>query len=106
MLHLARQARGSRLLILGHYRAIEVHRQHPLEAALSALAHEHLAEHLQLRALALQGTADFIAELLKEAPVSAEFVATIHGQTEGNPFYIQEVVRALRERGELVITAG
>lgn len=106
MLHLARQARGSRLLILGQYRAIEVHRRHPLEATLLAFARERLAERLQLRPLALQGTADLIAALLKEASVGEELVAAIHEQTEGNPFYVQEVVQALREQGDLIIAEG
>jgi tetratricopeptide (TPR) repeat protein len=99
--HLARQTRSSRMLLLGTYREVEVGQLHPLERALRDLHREGLLEEVQVRRLDQAGTAALVAALLGEAEVSEEFAELVHGQTDGNPFFTQEVMRALVERGDV-----
>jgi class 3 adenylate cyclase/tetratricopeptide (TPR) repeat protein len=99
--HLARHTRADRILILGTYRDVEVGRQHPLERALRDLHREGLVERVAVRRMAQEGTAALIAAAFGEAEVSPEFAGLVHRHTEGNPFFTQEVLRALVERGDI-----
>ena len=99
--HLARQAHGDRLLLVGIYRDVEVGRQHRLEGILRELRRQELVQTIAVRGLPEAGTAALLAAGLGEAEVSAEFADLVHRQTDGNPFFIQQVLRALVERGDV-----
>lgn len=99
--HLARQTRAARVFLLGAYRDVEVQRQHPLEAALRRLGRELLVERVPVRRLSPEGTAALVSSAIGGREVTAEFAALLHQRTDGNPFFTQEVLRALVERGDL-----
>jgi class 3 adenylate cyclase/tetratricopeptide (TPR) repeat protein len=99
--HLARQTRSSRVLLLGTYRDVEVQRQHPLSKALRDLQREGLVERVPVRRLDEGDTATLIAATMGEAEISPEFADLVHRSTEGNPFFTQEVLRNLVERGDV-----
>jgi class 3 adenylate cyclase/tetratricopeptide (TPR) repeat protein len=99
--HLARHTRADRILLLGTYRDVEVGRQHPLERALRDLHREQLVERVSIRRLEQHGTAALIATTFGEEKVSTEFSELVHRHTEGNPFFTNEVLRALVERGDV-----
>ena len=99
--HLARQTRAARVFLLGAYRDVEVQRQHPLEAVLRSLGREQLVERVPVRRFMPEGTAALVSSAIGGREVSAEFVALLHQRTDGNPFFTQEVLRALVERGDL-----
>jgi tetratricopeptide (TPR) repeat protein len=104
--HMARQTRGSRVLLLGTYRDIEVGRQQQLERTLHDLHREGLLEEIRVRRLEQDGTAALAAALLGETEVSSEFAKLVHEHTDGNPFFTQEVMRALVERGDVFYRDG
>jgi class 3 adenylate cyclase len=99
--HLARQTRGQSVLLFGTYRDVEVGRQHPLEAALRDLDREGLLERVPIRRLDAAGTQELIAATMGETEISEEFTSLVHARTEGNPFFVQQVLRVLVERGDL-----
>ena len=99
--HLARHTRAYRALLLGTYRDVDVGQQHPLERALQDLNREQLAERVSIRGLEREGTAALIATTFDEEEVSVEFSQLVYQHTEGNPFFVQEVLRALVERGDI-----
>jgi class 3 adenylate cyclase/tetratricopeptide (TPR) repeat protein len=99
--HLARHTRANRVLLLGAYRDVEVNRRHPLEAALRDLGRERLIEEIQIRRLDEKGTGELVSATLGDGDVAPEFVHLVHLQTEGNPFFVEEVVRTLVERGDV-----
>lgn len=103
LLHLARHTRNDRVLLLGTYRDVEINRQHPLERALVDLNRERLVERLTVRRLPPEGTAELIAATLggQDIPPEPELVALVHRATSGNAFFIQEVLRALVDRGDI-----
>ncbi len=99
--YLARQTRASRVLMLGTYRDTELARVRPLERALRDIHREGLLEEISVRRLEQQGTAALAAALLGEAEMSEEFARLVHEHTDGNPFFTQEVMRDLVERGDV-----
>jgi tetratricopeptide (TPR) repeat protein len=99
--HLVRHTRAARILFLGTYRPMDVPRTHPLAAILLDLGREHLLERIALKRLSVEATGAFIAAYLGMGEAPAEAAATICARTEGNPFFTQELLRALVERGDL-----
>lgn len=99
--YLARYTHGQRVLLLGTYRDVEVNRQRPLEAALLDLSREQLVEEVEIRRLDHDGTAALIAEILGQKEDLDDLVKLIYRRTDGNAFFIQEVLHALSERGDL-----
>jgi hypothetical protein len=97
---LASELAGSRLFVLGTYRDVELRRQHPLSETLAALAREHHGERILLRGLGESDVARFIEMSAGLAPPPA-LVAAVYRETEGNPFFIHEVVRLLVHDGRL-----
>jgi class 3 adenylate cyclase len=97
---LARELEGSRLLILGSYRDVEIGRQHPLEETLAELARNQRCERVLLRGLSERDVARFIELTAGQAPPPA-LVEAVYRETEGNPFFVHEVVRLLQADGRL-----
>ena len=97
---LAREMGGSRLLVVGTYRDVELSRQHPLSETLAQLSREPVFRRELLRGLSREDTGDFVEVAVGLRPPHG-LVENIHLQTEGNPFFMGEVIRLLAEQGEL-----
>ncbi len=98
--YLARSLRDTRLLIVGTYRDVEVGSQHPLIRILGDLNRERLYERVLVRRLDEEAAASLIAAGFNDE-VAHELLGPIHRETEGNPFFIEEVLRDLVEAGAL-----
>src|SRR5207249_5239523 len=75
--------------------------RHPLHQALAELRRDHSFELIVLRGLSLSEVQDFL-EAITERPldVTEQSLATaFYGETEGNPYFLEEVVRHLLETG-------
>ena len=95
LVYLARDLAAERVLLLATYRDAEVGPQHPLAAAVRDLTRDRLLDRLVVRGLALEPTAALIGAHLGLEAVPDEFVRLVHRRTEGDPFFIEEVVSAL-----------
>lgn len=93
------------VLILGAYREIELERGHPLSQLLVDLNRERLLVRERLRRLTLPETREMLSALLG-GPVPDGLPELIHHQTEGNPFFIEELVNGLVEDGRIVWDEG
>ncbi len=103
LLHfLLRQRGDAKLLFLGTYREVELDRAHPLSRALVEWTRERLAERLRLERLDREETGRMVATLLGQERVPVAFVESLHRETEGNPFFVEEIVKALVAEGGLV----
>ena len=107
--HLTRRFKDSRLLVVGTYRDVEVDRSHPLSTVLGELRHERLYERVSLRGLSESEVKELIEAIsqqeIGEGP-GAAFVCAILHDTEGNPFFIEEVLRHLVESGGMYRREG
>ncbi|MBW2291351.1 MAG: protein kinase, partial [Deltaproteobacteria bacterium] len=100
--HIARQLEGSRLVIVGTYRDMELDRKHPLSAALGELRRTPGFERIPLRGLSADEVLVLFEALANGAALdtqAATVAAAVHRETEGNPFFIRAVVDHLSESG-------
>ena len=103
LLHwLLRQLADDRVLFLGTYREVELDRAHPLSKALVSWERERLATRIRLDRLDRAATARMLRTLLGETDLSEEFVGALYAETEGNPFFVEEVVKTLVAEGNIV----
>ena len=102
--HLARAPGRARVLILGTYRSSEA-MNGPLVEALSELRHERLVSEITIDGLTEAETAELILGRSGLAPAPG-FVRWLHSETEGNPFFIEEIVRQLIHGGVEPDTTG
>lgn len=98
LVHLARNLQGMRLLLVGTYRDIEVERAHPLSSALAELRRVKSFERIQLRGLSAEEVQRMLGAIANQEIVWS-FAEAVHRQTEGNPLFVQEVVRYLADEG-------
>ena len=103
--HLLRQIRDERVLIVGAYRETELDRAHPLAKSLVDWNRERLVTRITLRRFNQLETGNQLDALLGEH-VSGEFAEAVHRETEGNPFFVEEVLKALIERGSVRRESG
>jgi hypothetical protein len=105
--HLARHLAGERLLIVGSYRDVELDRMHPLAEVLGTLRRETSFRRVLLRGLPTDDVVAYLTALADEEPDPAVQVArlalaqALHRETEGNPFFIGEVLSHLVESSKL-----
>jgi len=98
LVHLAHDLAGARLLLIGTYRDIEVDRAHPLSGALAELRRISAFSGIPLRGL----TPDEVQRMMagvSQQEISWQFAELVHRQTEGNPLFVQEMLRYLVEEG-------
>lgn len=92
--YLVRETRASRVLVVGAYRDVEVDAGHPLQHALAVMMREQLVERVVLPPLDPTGTGALVAVTLGRAGVAAELTDLVFRSTEGNAFFIRELLQA------------
>jgi len=99
---LAKHDHEGRLLIVVTFRDLEAREDEALWAALRELDRSARPLRLELRPLSPFETARLIAEVLGVSEVPASFAGPIHRECGGNPLYVVELLRSLRDKGSLV----
>ena len=94
---LARTLQEMPLLVVGTYRDAEVRPAHPLLPALAELAREPVCERIVLRGLAPADVARFIELNMRPESPSDALATAVYEKSEGNPFFITEIVRLIVE---------
>src|SRR6266487_2566277 len=95
-----RELEDAGLLVVGIYRHGELGAQHPLLATLADLTRGQRRRRLLLGGLDQREVASFVALVAGVQP-SPGLAAAVHEQTDGNPFFVTEVVRLLASQGRL-----
>ena len=95
---LAGHVSDARILVLATYRDIEVNRSHPLAGVLGTLAREPVCERIALRGFEATETEQLVGVLMGTPPPPA-LAAAVQEMTDGNPFFIREMVRWLVSEG-------
>ena len=85
--------RGPRLLI-GTYRPDEVTRRQPVAGLLGRMERRHTVTHVRLDRLTPSQTAALLAAATG-APAPMRAATALHHRTGGNPFFLEELLRAL-----------
>lgn len=112
LLHALRAATSSpelvRLLIVGTYRDTDVDRTHPLSAVLGDLQRLERSRRVAVDPLDLDeviGLMELVSgHVLDDS--ARRLAVRAHAETEGNPFFVGEVLRHLVERGAIQFIDG
>jgi ABC-type transport system substrate-binding protein/DNA-binding SARP family transcriptional activator len=103
--HLARHTRHRGVMIVATHRDVGPDEARALYETVLDLNRERLATRLKLPRLDRQQT-ELMLSLLFAEEITSEFLNGIYRETEGNPFFIEEVCKALVESGKLSYRDG
>jgi DNA-binding SARP family transcriptional activator len=103
--HVMRAPDEAALLIAATYRDAEIGADHPLAELLADLRRDRLFARIALEGLDEGGVSALIASHAGYAAPPG-IVGAVHEQTEGNPFFVEEVMRHLIETGVLFERQG
>lgn len=105
--YLARRLRDRGVLLVATYRSDELHRLHPLRGVLAELARTRTVDEVPLKPLDLAAVGGMLrATMLLDKEPTPAFRQAIQERCEGNPFFIEEVLKALVEKGEITYQEG
>jgi len=102
------RAGGGRVFVLGTYRDTELAHDHPLVDVIADLRRQGGAERLSLNGLDDAGVAAMVEQAagrtLDDAGIA--LARAVYEETEGNPFFVREVLRHLAESGAVEREGG
>ncbi|MCH8161387.1 MAG: protein kinase [Chloroflexi bacterium] len=103
--YLARGIATERIMILGCYSDVEVEESDALSETLAALRREQFFQRVLVRGLPQEDVLALMSTL-GEQEVPADFVKAIYRETEGNPLFVEEILKHLVEEGKLSLQNG
>ena len=103
--HLARHTRHRRVMIAVTNRDLQPEQLHLLHETLLDLNRERLVIQIRLERLDQEETRQLL-ELIFTQEITPELEQGIYTETDGNPFYIEEVCKALIESGKMYFQDG
>jgi len=99
--YLIRERASLPVWIVGTYRTDELHRRHPLTATLLELTRGHLVDELRLQPLSVDELGAMISAIFNGEAISNDLVDALYERTRGNPFFAEELIKVLLERGDI-----
>src|SRR5262249_30413393 len=98
--HVVRSARTGCFCIVATYRESELDRTHPLAEVLVALRREARVTRMALRGLDMACVTSLVAAIVgPDAP--AHLAQVVMDSTDGNPFFVTEILQHLKETGAI-----
>ncbi len=98
--YLAERLRESPVLMIGAYRATDLDPSQPFAETLHELLRERLVEDITLQRLGVDDVASLLEGRAGQTPPK-ELVRLIFAETEGNPFFVEELYRHLDDAEKL-----
>jgi tetratricopeptide (TPR) repeat protein len=105
LLHLAPHLSSMRLLVVGTYRDVDLDAKRPFAKGLEMLLRQRLATRVHVKRLNASGVERLLTSM-SGAPAPASFVRAVFDETEGNPFFVEELFQHLREEDRLFEADG
>jgi class 3 adenylate cyclase/tetratricopeptide (TPR) repeat protein len=93
------------VLVIGTYRDGEVDVTHPLSQVVGRLERRRLVDRIRLQRLSPGGVRAMVESLARQ-PAPDQLVRLVESETEGNPFFVEEVYLHLAESGVLFDEQG
>ena len=101
--YLARNIGNQRVLVLVAFRDDELKTNETLWGKVLAMNRERLFQPLPLEPLDQREVAQLMSRMLEET-ITPQLVDMVYHKTEGNPFFVEEVLRLLQERKAIIHT--
>ncbi len=103
--HMAELVPGMRVLGIGTYRDVELDVARPLAATLDRMVRARTVERVPVKRFDRASVTRMVESLAGRTPPEA-IVEAIFSETEGNPFFVDEVYRHLVEEGKVFDAEG
>lgn len=103
--HLLRSTPHAALLIVACYRDVELHATHPLADFLADLRRESFVTRITLTGLSEDESGELLSGVAGR-DVAVPLIAALHRETEGNPFFLEELLRHLIETDAVPVVHG
>jgi len=100
--HLLRNTQNSKVLFIGAYRPEELkvnEEELPFEIVIRRMNEEKLVNTVEIDRLEFNHISRIIKQYLDENTVSASFIWTIYRESEGNPYFVFEIINSLIDEG-------
>jgi ABC-type oligopeptide transport system substrate-binding subunit/DNA-binding SARP family transcriptional activator len=104
--YLAHHLAGQRLLLVGTFRPEGLAPSHPVLSLRRRLARERKAMLLHLGRISATDVRSIVTEMSGAGEAIVPLTRRLHGETEGNPFFLVETVNALFEMGLIRVEGG
>jgi predicted ATPase len=105
--YFSRKLATLRTLVVVAYRPEEIVRtRHPFLAVRHALEKQELYRELSLELLSRDDVEHYLSLELSQAHLDANLIDFVHRRTEGNPLFVTDLVKHLRDQGVLSERAG
>ena len=106
--HLVRSKLNAAVLVVGTFRSTDVDEAHPLTEAMADLHRSEAVERLDLAGLEAGYVRSYLEEIAGYAldARADALAARVHAETDGNPFFVREVLLHLVEAGHLYLVDG
>jgi serine/threonine protein kinase/predicted ATPase len=102
--YLGARCAGLRLLMVAAYRPTELLlNQHPFVAVQLELQRHGVCREVSLGLLSRAAVENYLALAYAGHKFPADFADLIHGKTEGNPLFLVDLLRYLRDRGVIAL---
>jgi eukaryotic-like serine/threonine-protein kinase len=98
--HVSQDFRSSPVVVLGTYRDVDLDRNHPLHHTIGQLARHPHSRPVLLSGLQREDAVRLIAVASGVEPPD-DLVSAIYELTEGNPFFMNEIIHLLIQQGDL-----
>lgn len=110
LLHfLSRNTKDNGIMILGSYRPEDIGSEgqtHPLKTVMHNMNREGLFEEIELKRLGRAAVDEVIADSLGETDIEDDFTENVFEESEGNPYFLLEIIRMLVEEEHLIKENG
>lgn len=103
--HLGPILSTSPILLIGTYRDVELEVTRPFAKTLETMLRQKQATRISLRRLAVDGVESMLGAMSGQTP-PPWLARVVFDETEGNPFFVEEVFRHLAEEGKLFDESG
>ncbi len=104
--YLVRNTMDAPVFICGTARYEELSEDHPLSLLLQGMSRRGLVDRLLLERLSSSAVADLVAALLVGGEAPSHLADRLYHEAEGNPFFVEEMLKAWVEEGRLVWEEG
>lgn len=104
--YLARYLADYPVLIVGTFRVEAIDRENPLSALQSQLAREGIAHRLDLPRLSPASVSTILFEMSRAGEAVKPLAECLYRETEGNPFFLMESIKALFETNLIQLKEG
>lgn len=102
--YLSRRLASVRIAILMTFRSDELHRRHPLQPLVGEWRRSKAVTLLQVDPFSADDVSSMVKAIFQVQTVGEEFRDFLHSRSEGNPFVVEELLKASLDRGDIFRT--